>query len=59
MLTEQLTDLNKKYENSIEEIRQLRKTNDKIEKITYKLARAQRYVGLHVIPCIRNFDNTF
>ncbi|CAF4022823.1 unnamed protein product [Rotaria magnacalcarata] len=42
-LTDQVMDLNKKYENSTEEIRRLRKTNDKIEKITYTLAKTQKY----------------
>ncbi|CAF3299516.1 unnamed protein product [Rotaria socialis] len=36
-------DLNKKYENSTEEIRRIRKTNDKIQKITYASTKAQKY----------------
>ncbi|CAF4028501.1 unnamed protein product, partial [Rotaria magnacalcarata] len=43
ILTDQVMNLNKKYEKSIEEIRRLRKSNDKIEKITYTLAKSQKY----------------
>ncbi|CAF4118604.1 unnamed protein product [Rotaria magnacalcarata] len=43
ILTDQVMNLNKKDEKSIEEIRRLRKSNDKIEKITYTLAKSQKY----------------
>ncbi len=38
-------DLNKRYENSLDKIRQLRKSNEKIEKFTYSLAKAHKYVS--------------
>ncbi len=38
-------DLNKKYKNSLDEIRQLRKSHEKIEKMTYSLAKSHKYVS--------------
>jgi DNA repair ATPase RecN len=43
--TDHVMDLNKKYENGLDEIGQLRKSNEKIEKITYSSAKSHKYVS--------------
>ena len=44
-LTDQVVDLNKKYETCIEQIRKVRKSSEKVEKITYTLAQTHKYVS--------------
>ena len=45
-LTDHVLSLNEKYENCIEEIKRLRKGNEKLKKITYTIAHTHKFVSL-------------
>lgn len=52
MLTDQVVTLNKKYEASVDEIRRMRKSQEKMEKITYTLAHLQKFASPLFLPSL-------